>query len=235
MTTCNPFKAKSVSGGAGHAYEYLRLTPIHAKGQKVSRIDSKTARVFGLVLAAGRSRRFGSDKRCALLPSGRSLLQGSIENAVGVVDELWVVLRDDDDPASLGVSDKVRIVRSPDADFGMGRSFAAGIAALQSTDADAVAVLLADMPWIGKDVLTDLVSMADPERIALPRYQGQRGHPVIIGRRFWPELLQLTGDQGARAVIAGHAERLDVLECDHSGVLRDADTPEALVDGGSIE
>lgn len=195
----------------------------------MSRIDSKTTRVFGLVLAAGRSRRFGSDKRCALLPCGRSLLQASIGNAIAGLDEVWVVLRGDDDPASLGISDKVKIVRSPNADSGMGHSLAAGIAALQSTEADAVAVLLADMPWIERRVLTDLARLANPDRIALPCYQGQRGHPVIIGRRFWPELLRLTGDQGARAVIVRHAERVDVLECDDPGVLRDADTPEAVV------
>ncbi|MEG5266181.1 nucleotidyltransferase family protein [Pseudomonas sp. JDS28PS106] len=194
----------------------------------MSRIDSETTRVFGLVLAAGRSRRFGGDKRHALLPCGRSMLQASIGNAVGVFDEVWVVLRGDDDPASLGVPDKTQIVRSPNADLGMGNSLAAGIAALQSTGADAVAVLLADMPWIGEDVLIDLARLADPERIALPCYQGHRGHPVIIGRRFWPELLRLTGDQGARAVIARHAERVDMVECDDAGVLRDADTPEAL-------
>lgn len=200
----------------------------------MSTIDRETPKVFGLVLAAGRSRRFGVDKRRALLPCGRSLLQASFDNAKAVFSDIWVVLRTDDDPAALRVPDSVQVIRSPDADFGMGHSLAAGIEALQFTGAGAVAVLLADMPWISQDVLTGLARMADPERIALPCYQGRRGHPVIIGRRFWPELVRLTGDQGARAVIAEHAECVDVLECNDPGVLRDADTPEALIGDGSM-
>jgi molybdenum cofactor cytidylyltransferase len=195
----------------------------------MSSIDSETPTVFGLVLAAGQSRRFGTDKRRALLPCGRTLLQASIDNSQAVFGTTWVVLREDDDPSALGIPSGVTVVRSPDARLGMGHSLAAGIQALQASRATAVAVLLGDMPWIAPDTLRTLVAMADPERIALPVHEGQRGHPVIIGRRFWPALVGLEGDQGARAVIAGHADCVDVFECSDAGVLRDADTPDVFV------
>ncbi|RRV10352.1 nucleotidyltransferase family protein [Pseudomonas sp. v388] len=191
-------------------------------------IDSTTPQVFGLLLAAGRSRRFGGDKRRALLPCGRSLLQASLDNARAAFCEVWVVLREDDNPHALGIPGDVRIVRCADADLGMGHSLASGIGALLPSSAVAVAVLLADMPWIGTDTLLRLATMADAERIAVPVHEGQRGHPVIIGRRFWPQLVALQGDQGARAVIAAHAERCEVLECADAGILRDADTAQAL-------
>jgi molybdenum cofactor cytidylyltransferase len=194
----------------------------------LSSIDSDISEVFGLLLAAGRSRRFGDDKRRALLPCGNTLLGASLATARAELGRVWVVVKENDDPGALGISTDIGVVRSTDAELGMGHSLAAGIAALESTRAQAAAVLLADMPWIARDTLRRLVAMARPDRIVLPVFEGQRGHPVIIGRRFWPALLQLQGDQGAKAVIAAHPDDVDVLECDDAGVLRDADTPQAL-------
>ncbi|AVB23149.1 hypothetical protein BKM03_16035 [Pseudomonas avellanae] len=77
-------------------------------------------------------------------------------------------------------------------------------------------------------VLRDLARLADPQRIALPMHEGQRGHPVIIGRRFWRQLLALEGDQGAKALIINNPALCDVMNCDDPGVLRDADTRSAL-------
>lgn len=191
-------------------------------------IDSTTAQVFGLVLAAGRSRRFAGDKRRALLPCGRSMLRASLDNAHTSFRQIWVVLREDDDPRMLDIPPEVNIIRCADAHLGMGHSLACGIEALPPSPACAVAILLADMPWIEPQTLHCLAEMADPERIALPRYTGRRGHPVVIGRRFWPALRQLEGDQGAKTLIAANLERCDFLDCDDAGVLCDADTPQAL-------
>lgn len=199
-----------------------------SKGFGLTSIDSPIPQVFALLLAAGRSRRFDGDKRLATLPCGRTLLRASIENALHVFNEVWVVLREEDDTELLGVAQEVNVVRSPQADLGMGHSLASGIAALMPSSADAVAVLLADMPWIQPATLQSLASMANPRRIALPGHDGQRGHPVIIGRDFWPLLLNLEGDQGAKSIIKSHPERCDVLVCEDPGILRDADTRAAL-------
>lgn len=193
-------------------------------------IDSATPQVFGLVLAAGRSRRFNGDKRRALLPCGRSLLQASLDSARQAFPEVWVVLRADDDPQALGIPEDVRIVRCADADLGMGHSLACGVDALLPTRAEAVAVLLADMPWIQAETLQRLAAMANAGRIALPVYQEQRGHPVIIGRRFWPELTRLQGDRGAKGVISANPTHVDALQTQDPGILRDADTAQALAD-----
>lgn len=201
---------------------------LFSKGFGLTSIDSPIPQVFALLLAAGRSRRFDGDKRLATLPCGRTLLCASIENALRVFNEVWVVLREEDDTELLGVPLEVKVVRSPQADLGMGHSLASGIAALMPSSADAVAVLLADMPWIQPATLQSLASMANPRRIALPGHDGQRGHPVIIGRDFWPLLLNLEGDQGAKSIIKSHPERCDVLVCEDPGILRDADTRAAL-------
>ncbi|GFM50305.1 hypothetical protein PSCICE_15720 [Pseudomonas cichorii] len=192
-------------------------------------MNESAPQVIGLILAAGRSRRFADDKRRALLPDGRSMLQASIDTARQSFNELWVVLRSDDDAQALGIVADICIVRSEQADLGMGHSLASGIEALMPSPAIAVAVLLADMPWLQAATLRSLVQLADPQRIAQPVYEGQRGHPVIIGRRFWPELLLLEGDQGARTLLAANAPVCDLMATDDPGTVRDVDTPEQIL------
>ncbi|MDF9756439.1 molybdenum cofactor cytidylyltransferase [Pseudomonas sp. TE6288] len=185
-------------------------------------------KVVALVLAAGQGARFGADKRRALMADGRSLLQHSVERALATFDEVRVVLRAGEDTDALGLPAACRIVPSPDAGMGMGHSLAAGAASLRDCDAQAVAIVLGDMPWILPHTYRRLVEAADPAAIVVPRYQGQNGHPVLFGRDCWPALAELSGDEGARSVLQRHRDRVLVLDVDDSGVSRDVDTPAAL-------
>lgn len=184
--------------------------------------------VVALVLAAGQGARFGSDKRKALMADGRSLLQHSVERALGVFDEVRVVLRAGESAAGHGLPPCCRVVHSNDAGLGMGHSLAAGAASLADSDAQAVAIVLGDMPWIAPGTLRELVGLADETCIVVVRYQGQNGHPVVFGRAFWPELARLDGDEGARAVLQRHQAQVVVIDTQDAGVLRDVDTPAAL-------
>jgi molybdenum cofactor cytidylyltransferase len=186
-------------------------------------------RVLALMLAAGQSRRFGSDKRIAHLADGRSVLAASVERAQQVFGVVHVVLRAEDDPQALGLPDTCRVIRCHDADQGMGHSLAAGIGALAAQDADAIAVLLGDMPWISADSLRQLTTQAAAERIVHPQHDGQRGHPVLFGRVFWAELQTLHSDEGARAVLLANPAACYSVVLDDPGVLRDVDRPEALL------
>lgn len=181
-----------------------------------------------LVLAAGQGRRFGSDKRLARLPSGQTLLAATLGRVLEVFDEVSVVLRVGDDPQALGIDPRVRVVRAENAGGGMGSSLAAGIAAVTDSTADAVAVLLGDMPWVAAATLRHLSANARPGQIVVPVYQGQRGHPVLFGRVFWPALMAVGGDQGGRQVILDHPDRCIRMAVVDDGVLRDIDRPEDL-------
>ncbi|MBJ9973990.1 nucleotidyltransferase family protein [Pseudomonas sp. S75] len=185
-------------------------------------------RCVALVLGAGQGRRFGSDKRQARLSDGRSVLQATLDGVQAHFASLCVVLRPDDDVQVLGIASQLRVVRATRAAQGMGASLAAGIRALVPTDARAVAVLLGDMPWIAPATLSRLTCLAHEDAIVVPCHQGQRGHPVIFGRRFWPALAQLEGDQGGRAVIDAHPQACLMIEVPDDGILRDIDTPADL-------
>ncbi|MHB9799333.1 nucleotidyltransferase family protein [Pseudomonas sp. MT3] len=184
--------------------------------------------VVALVLAAGQGSRFGADKRRATLPDGRSLLAHSVERALAVFAEVRVVLRDGERAEDFGLPAGSRIIYSPDAALGMGHSLAAGAASLGDSDALAVAILLGDMPWIALDTLQALIDAASASSILFPIFEGQRGHPVLFGREFWPALTQLTGDEGARTVVRAHRDCCVTLDVADAGVLSDVDTPAAL-------
>ena len=185
--------------------------------------------IAGLMLAAGFARRFGSDKRQAVLSSGETLLASSLKHVHAALPATWVVLRPGDDALALGVPVEVPVVRSELAEEGLGHSLASGVRAIsEHSAADALAVFLSDMPWINPTTLEQLFAAAGAERIVQPVYDGQPGHPVIFGRQFWPELLQLSGDVGARSVLHAHAEAVLRIAVNDPGVLQDVDTPAAL-------
>ncbi len=189
----------------------------------------ESPQVAGLMLAAGFSRRFGGDKRYAELPDGQRLLNASVAAAQTQLQELWLVLREHDDAAALGVPSSANLVFSKQAANGMGHSLADGVAALAAqSKADAVAILLGDMPWIQPATLAQLIAMAGTECIVVPTYKGEPGHPVIFGRRFWHELMALSGDSGAKVVLQAHAQAVLRVEVSDAGILRDVDTPAAL-------
>lgn len=185
--------------------------------------------VVALVLAAGQGSRFGADKRRATLPDGRSLLAHSVERALSVFDEVRVVLRDGERAEDFGLPPGCHVIHSPDAALGMGHSLAAGAASLQGSDAKAVAILLGDMPWIAPATLRVLADAAGASTILFPIHNGQRGHPVLFGREFWPALTQLSGDEGARTVVQAQRDRCITLDVADAGVLRDVDTPAGLL------
>ena len=109
---------------------------------------------------------------------------------------------------------------------GMGDSIACGVAA--TGDAQGWLILPADLPLVRASTLMAVAQALRQHTVVVPRYQGQQGHPVGFGVQCGPALLRLSGDQGARAVVAQQhmAYRLDV---DDEGCVMDVDTVDALL------
>lgn len=183
-----------------------------------------------ILLAAGFSRRFGSIKLGAVLPDGNTVLQRTSKLLLSVTSEVVVVTRPQLLEAGIfagtGFTDS-QIVLCQDAERGMGHSLACGMRALPS-HWDACVVYLADMPFIRAATLTKIHGMAAHNRIIVPVYNHQRGHPVCFGRDFFSELTQSLGDTGGRDVIKRHPEKLQTLTIDDPGILQDIDTPQDL-------
>ncbi len=182
-----------------------------------------------IVLAAGFSRRYGGNKLDARLADGATVLGRTVERLTAATTNIVVVTRQPLIDAGLFrdlVSEATPVLACPDADQGLGHSLAHGAAHVR--DWDACLICLADMPFITSRTYTRLLAALGPDQIVRPHYRGQPGNPVGFGRRFLDELRQCRGDTGARAVIDAHPDRLQAVDVDDPGILRDVDRPSDL-------
>jgi molybdenum cofactor cytidylyltransferase len=118
------------------------------------------------------------------------------------------------------------VVINPRFAEGMSSSIRRGLGAIDQ-DADAVMIVLGDQPFISPDLIDRLLQeYADTERqMVVPICGGRRGHPVIFGRRYWPELCALRGDVGGRELFDRHADDLLEVAVADQGILLDIDHP----------
>jgi len=185
--------------------------------------------VAGLVLAAGAGRRYGMPK--ALIPYGGGLL---VEHVAGTLRQAGVA------PAVvvLGASaERVReaapalpsTVSNPDWATGMGSSLRVGLRALAGTPADAVVVLLVDMPGVTPAAVRRMTAHAGREALAMGGYAGRRGHPVLLGRDHWEGVAEAAaGDRGARDYLRARADLVRVVPVGDVADDRDIDVPSDL-------
>lgn len=179
-----------------------------------------------IVLAAGKSSRFGSDKRQAQNSLGQTLLGLTLESIPSSFRQRILVLHPGDEAMASAYAADWQIVYAEQAEHGMGNSLAAAIPHV--ADCAAVLIALADMPLVSLATFTLLAEAARPDRIMVPFFEQQRGNPVVIGRNFLPKLAELKGDSGARQLMQQHPELVVRLEVNDPGVLRDIDTAAEL-------
>lgn len=126
----------------------------------------------------------------------------------------------------------VQIVHNPNFADGLSTSVKTGLSAVPQSS-DGAIVCLGDMPQVRANLIDKLLDAFDPERSALvviPVIGGKRGNPVVWSRRFFPELMALDGDVGARNMIARYAEAVAEVPFADTAALVDVDTPEALAE-----
>ena len=189
--------------------------------------------IAAIVLAAGRSSRMGPRHKLLVADrAGKPMLARVVDNLLAApLRPVVVVLghRAAEMEAALGARAAERVI-TPDWETGLAASLRAGIAALPGHTRAAI-VCLGDMPLVTARVTARLIEAYDPDEgrlIVAPSFEGQLGNPVLWDRRFFAEMMTLTGDRGARALLDRHAEHVAVVAFDDDAVLRDIDTPDEL-------
>ena len=180
-----------------------------------------------IIPAAGRSERMGRPNKLLLPLCGRTLIEHVVETAlqVGPLEVIVVTGHDRAEIKRAVGSFRVRCIHNPDFAEGMGSTIGAGIAAA-SPDASGYAILPADLPFLRPKTILDLAGALSENHIVAPRYEGERGHPVLFGRRFRNELLTLRGDEGGRSILEAHSAALTLVDIADPGTVQDIDTME---------
>ena len=191
-----------------------------------------------LYLAAGSGRRFGSNK---LLYNwkGKSLYRYGLDMLADLVQRredctLTVVssyLEIREMAAALGA----RVVDSPESDKGLSFTIKSAIQALDGfAPEDFLLFAVADQPWLGAETVSRLLDAARPGLLAATAAWGDRvGNPTLFSAELIPQLLDLTGDRGGRAVLEACGERCQRIQVDTPRELEDVDTRQALEENGS--
>jgi molybdenum cofactor cytidylyltransferase len=184
--------------------------------------------IVGILLGAGSATRFGGAKLLAPLPNGAPIGVAALKNLAAAVDAVVAVVRPGDAAlASVYAAHGARVTACPRAAEGMGASLAWGIRA--APVAAGWVVALADMPWIDPATIARIAdALKHGSALVAPEYLGTRGHPVGMAARFYGELTALSGDDGAKRVLAAHASVLELMVVNDAAVLRDIDTPDDL-------
>jgi molybdenum cofactor cytidylyltransferase len=192
----------------------------------------KGRRIAAILLAAGRSTRMGGPNKLLAEIGGKPLVRMAAEQALASRARPVIVVtghqRDKVEAALQGLD--VRTVHNPNFAEGLSTSVKTGLAAVPET-ADGAIVCLADMPQVTATLIDKLVAAFDPERgalVVIPTIDGKRGNPVVWARRFFPELMALDGDVGARHLIGRYPEAVAEVPLTDTAALVDVDTPEAF-------
>ena len=171
--------------------------------------------LFCIVLAAGASRRFGSAKQLAIF-RGQPLVTHAIRLAEALAGNRSLLVAGNQWPLVAAACAPLAgyLVVNPDFAEGLGSSIVAGVSAVAGS-ATGILLLMADQPLIEARHLHAIVEAwsRNPERIVASEFDGIDGPPVLFPASFFPELLALRGDSGARRVLQANPSRVIRVNC----------------------
>lgn len=208
--------------------------------------STNSAKIAGVILAAGKASRFGSDKRLANFNSSHTLLTKSIELLAECCDDVFIVLKPSDREKIHTLfgeflnEEKVHAIYSESSALGMGSSLSDAIHYLEVFEKKrheeyaGILLGLADMPYIKLSSIEAVLASKSAKKISLPytkldNNKKKMGHPVWFDRYWFEKLKKLEGDKGGKSIITKNPHALIEVFVEDGGILRDVDEPSDLI------
>ena len=185
---------------------------------------------MAVLLAAGKSRRYGENKITAAELNGVAIGLLAAKTYQACLPTLAVVKAGDAQAKKMFEDAGLHVVTAHQAHLGMGNSLAAGVSEACARGATHCLIGLADMPLVKHSTLEVLLAalVADEDVIVRPSYNGVFGNPVGFGKKYFAELMRLSEDQGAKALLVKYASSVIAIDVSDRGVVYDVDTPTDL-------
>jgi CTP:molybdopterin cytidylyltransferase MocA len=185
----------------------------------LSQSTDSARRSVGVLLAAGAGRRYGKPK--VLVDGWLGIAVGALRDG-GCADVVLVL-----GAADVAAPPGVTAITAPQWHEGLSASVRTGLAQADRMNADYAVLHVIDTPDVSPAVVARVLGRARGSRSGLARaYFGDRpGHPVVIARRHWPEVLaHISGDQGAGAYLRSRQD-VEIVECSDLAGGQDIDEP----------
>ena len=184
--------------------------------------------IWGIILAAGASTRMKKQKM--LLPfNGKTIIETVIEKVEFFLQKnMIVVVGADKEKIKKQIKNiRAKIVVNDNYNEGMLSSVVCGLKALPES-ADAVLVFLGDQPHIPSEIIEKVIMdwKNTSKGILIPSTNGRRGHPLLIGAKYFTEIEKLDPQKGLRKLSEKFKKDVLEVKCNFPGILRDIDTPE---------
>ena len=185
-------------------------------------------RIAAIVLAAGQSERIGPNNKLLEDINGLPMVRRVVEQiqAASVDDLIVVTGHEYEQIQNALIGTRVNIVFNADYALGLSASLRAGLGALRH-DTDAAIICLGDMPGVRSGHLNQLIAAVEPgtkRAICVPIRHRQQGNPVLFTRAFFAEMMNISGDTGARHLLRKYRKFVTEVSITDAAVLLDIDT-----------
>ncbi len=196
------------------------------------RVDRKSPEINAVILAAGASERMGKPKM--LLPFGdKTIIEKVVSSANrSSLNHIIVVLGAEADPISRVLEHyPVKTVFNPHPENGMLSSIQCGLKSLPE-ETGAVMILLGDQPMIGNSVIDKVLCAfkKSGKNIIVAGYGRMRGHPILIGKKYINEILDLSLDKSLKDLLHKYPGDIEEVETGSPEILRDIDTQQEYLE-----
>tara|TARA_Y100001970_G_scaffold69563_1_gene88703 strand:+ start:1100 stop:2725 length:1626 start_codon:yes stop_codon:yes gene_type:complete len=190
------------------------------------------AKIVGLVLAAGSSKRMGDTNKLIAEVKGKPMLNHILDalRSTNLQDVLVVTGYQNRKVEEVIENKKAKIIYNPDHKKGLSSSLKKGLDALPK-NTDGILVCLGDMPLITAQIIEKLILSFDPvegRSICIPVVGRKRGNPVLWSSKFFPEIKKISGDIGAKTLLDTYSDEVYEVPINQDEILIDIDTPESL-------
>jgi len=195
-------------------------------------MKSKNYNITNIILAAGQSKRMQEINKLLIKIDNQTMIEKIIDTSLKSAANNTIIVLGYENDILQKLLNKKNITTIVNKDYfkGQSSSLQLGISALKE-DCDAAIVILGDMPDISSRLIDQLIenySPNDNKSIVIPTYKNKKGNPVLIDREFFPDILSIKGDNGAKDIIKANKKYIREIPQKNSAIVQDIDTKEDL-------